>query len=161
MTEDSMHASLDAALARNSGPSAEDVEALAGVGAWANHDDPRDEWPTAADWNLPGLAGILADAEDEFWTHYHRVCEERGEAAGDTIGTSYDAMARRILTGPELADLLAAAEARGAERERQQAARIIAEQVKDCRRAGGGIYTADFIAGLAWANALIADQGGA
>ena len=29
MTEDSMHRTLDAALARNSGPSAEDVEALA------------------------------------------------------------------------------------------------------------------------------------
>jgi hypothetical protein len=31
MTEDSMHRTLDAALARNSGPSAEDVEVLAAV----------------------------------------------------------------------------------------------------------------------------------
>jgi hypothetical protein len=110
------HASLDAALARNSGPSAEDVEALR------------------------ALLAALRYGSHTFTTHE---------------------MAERIAASDWLAAHTAAAEARGAERERQQAAQIIAEQVKDCRRAGGGIYTADFVAGLAWANALIADQGGA
>lgn len=52
-----------------------------------------------------------------------------------------------------VAQAIAAAEAATGER----IAALIADQVKDCRRAGGGLYTADFIAGLAWANALILD----
>lgn len=98
--EDRFHRKLDAALAR----AGERDEV--GIGAWANHDDPRDEWPNASDWTVSGIAGMLADANDDFWTAYHRVCAERGDDAADALGDQYKAMARRLLTTPALADWL-------------------------------------------------------
>jgi hypothetical protein len=78
-------------------------------GTWRNHDDPRDEWPGAEDWNPEHVAGILADAADEYWTALHATYDEGGDT--DALGSEYDAMARRIFTGPELAAREAAARA--------------------------------------------------
>jgi hypothetical protein len=100
-------------------------------GTWRNHDDPRDEWPSADDWTIEGVAGMLADAEDEFWTAYHRAY---AGAQAEALGTVHEAMARRIFTGPELAAhdaaLIAAAEARGA-------AEVVAANVFVARRQAG------------------------